>query len=442
MNWTEEQAFDKVEEALNLAGGDDVRVQFSARRRKNLRYAANEVTTSGQDDDHTLTISVSLGQQTGTAVGNQLDTDSIRELAKQAEQLARLSPPDPEFMPSLGKQTYVTSLSHAADTNPSATAQGAARCLGAARGRGLVASGFITSTDEWRAFGTRNGCRAFQRHNQATVSQTSRTPDGAGSGWHSATARRVEDLDFDRLAQISMDKAEASAQPLQTLEPGRYITLLEPSAVANMANLLRYNLNRRSMDEGRSFLSEHRGDGPLDVKLFPDWIEAYSAPGDPRCPTWSWDGEGRPHGLTRWIRKGAIRELPCDRFWAQKHGLRSLPSPPNWILSGKQGSLSELIARTQRGVLVTSLWYIRQVDPRTLEHTGLTRDGLFWIEDGRIAHPLKNMRFNDSPLGVFANAFDASASDRAVPRRGGGDAMHAPAILTSDFHFSSVSEAV
>lgn len=442
MNWTQEQALEKVEEALKLVGGDDARVRFSARRRKNLRYAANQVTTSGHDDDHTLTITISLGQQSGTAVGNQLDTDSIKALAKQAEQLARLSPPDPEYLPSLGKQTYASSPSHKPETQPSAAAQGAARCLGAARGRGLVAAGFITSTEEWRALGTRNGCRAFQKHSQATASQTARTPDAAGSGWHSITAQRTEDLDFEALSQISMEKAEASSQNLQTLAPGRYPTILEPSAVANMANLLRYSMNRRSMDEGRSFLSAHKGTSQLRAKLFPEWIEAYSSPGDTKCPTWAWDAQGRPHKLTHWIRKGTIRSLPCDRYWANTHQLQSLAAPPNWIMTGKEGQLSDLIQRTERGVLVTSLWYIRQVDPRTLEHTGLTRDGLFWIEDGRIAYPLKNMRFNDSPLGVFARAIDASASQRAVPRRGGGDAVHAPGLLTSGFHFSSVSEAV
>ena len=426
-----------VDQILAMSDGDDVSVSLRGGTRTHLRFANNQVTTSGVDEDNTLSVSVSYGTRTGTASGNQLDPDSLRAIVDSAQQLAKLAPEDPEFMPSLGPQTYLVVPSWKESTTPDALQQGCARVISHASSKGLVAAGLALSRASWEASGSKGGFFGWYRATKANISTTHRTPDGQGSGWAQRIAMRPEDLDFQGLAEVASEKAETSVGR-KPLKPGRYLTILEPACVANLMSLLSGSLNQRRMDEGRSFMKTSE----LMQPRFPTWINASSNPSDPRSPTRPYTAEGLSQVPRIWIRNGAILTLPVSRFWAKKNKKSPVPGPANWLMTGGEGTVADLIAKTERGVLVTSLWYIRAVDPRRLLYTGLTRDGIYWIEDGKISHPLTNMRWNDSPLDVLEGAVDASAPVLTQGRKGWGAPMLVPALRTKGFQFSSVSDAV
>src|SRR5690606_9328921 len=153
----------------------------------------------------------------------------------------------------------------------------------------------------------------------------------------------------------------------------------------------------------RSYFSEPGGATKLGKKLFPESVTLRSDPSAALAPGAPWGDEGLPQAPRTWLDRGRVSSLFCDRFWAQKREHEAVPPPSNLLMSGGHGSLDELIADTRRGVLVTSLFYIRFVDPRTLLLTGLTRDGVFWIEDGKLSHPVTNFRWNESPVRALEN---------------------------------------
>jgi predicted Zn-dependent protease len=426
-----------IDEILAMSDGDDVRVSLGGRTRTHIRFANNQVTTSGIDEDNTVSVSVSYGSRTGTASGNQLDPESLKAVVASAQSLAKLAPEDPEFLPSLGPQPVMVVPSWADPDRPDALQQGCASVIGVAADRGLLAAGLATASQNWHASGTKGGFFAWYGSTRADISTTHRTPDGQGSGWATRTSLRPDDLDFQGLAKTAADKAETSVNR-KPLKPGRYVTILEPACVANLMGLLAGALDQRRVDEGRSFMQA----SDLMQPRFPAWVHATSNPGDPRAPARPYTAEGLAQMRRIWIRNGALFSLPVSRFWAKKIGQSPVPGPSNWIMSGGEGTVDDLVAKTERGVLVTSLWYIRGVDPRRMMYTGLTRDGIYWIEEGKISHPLTNMRWNDSPLNVLEGAIDASAPVVTRGRTGRGGPKVVPAIRTKAFHFSSVSDAV
>jgi predicted Zn-dependent protease len=208
-----------------------------------------------------------------------------------------------------------------------------------------------------------------------------------------------------------------------------------------LLDVLLWALDARQADEGRSAFSDVLSGREHDL-LFPKTITLSSDPSDKRIPATPWDAQGLPQTRQVWIQQGKLAALSCDRYWAKQRGRAPVPAPSNAMVEGGAETLASLIAGTERGVLVTSLWYIRQVDPRSLLLTGLTRDGVFWIENGKVQHPVNNFRWNDSPISVLRNTLAASRAERAAPRGGGARPLLVPALKVGEFNFSSVSDAV
>lgn len=430
-----------AEAVLARSTADDVVVALSGGARSHLRWANNAVTTSGEDQDLRLAVTVSFGARSGTAEVNQLDDASLAAVVARAEALARVAPEDPEHQPSLGPQVFPSVETWHPSEDPDAVVRGVAHCVQEAHVRGLTAAGYVERHEGFACLATKNGLFGWNTATRASVSQTVRTPDGTGSGWAGRAAGRPEDLDFEGLAATSVEKAVASAEP-RSIAPGRYVTILEPACVAELVQLLRSSLDARAADEGRSWLSEPGGGTKVGRPLFPAWLHAWSDPSHPEVGVGPWGADGVPRGRVDWIRDGAIQTLAWDRFWARKYGRDPVPAAGNLVLEGGEGTLDALIAGTERGLLVTTLWYIREVDPRSLLHTGLTRDGVFWIEDGQVAHPVRNLRWNESPVDVLRRAVAASAPTRVAGRNGADPRMRVPALKTADFHFTAVSEAI
>jgi predicted Zn-dependent protease len=227
----------------------------------------------------------------------------------------------------------------------------------------------------------------------------------------------------------------------KAIEPGKYTVILEPAAVAVLLERIFFGLDARQADEGRSFLSMPGGKTRLGEKLVDERVNIYSDPLNPDLPTNTWNGDGRPQEKITWIEKGVVKNLSYSRYWAEKKGVKAIPGPDAAIMQGGTKSLEELIAGTKKGILVTRLYYIRDVDPQSLLLTGLTRDGTFYIENGKIQYPVKNFRFNESPVIMLNNLEELGITERIVSEESNNNYL-LPPLKVRDFTFTSLSDAV
>jgi predicted Zn-dependent protease len=282
------------------------------------------------------------------------------------------------------------------------------------------------------------GLRAEHRSTGITYSVTARTTDGTGSGWGGGGHTDASKMDGGAISRRAIGKAIASVNP-RAVEPGKYTVILEPEAVSNLLGSFAFRLDARSADEGRSYFSDAGGANKLGQQLFPEFVTISSDPAHPDAPGSLWGEDGLPTRKTAWIEKGVLKHLRYSRYWAMKKGVEPLPSPANMIMEGGNASLEDLIASTEKGILVTRFWYIRDVDPKSMLMTGLTRDGSFWIENGKVTHPVKNFRFNESPVAMLKNI---EAMSKPYRLQNGGSANLLPALKVKEFTFSSLSDAV
>ena len=443
MSLTRDEATGIIRRTLEMSKADETEVSIEANREANLRYANNEVSTSGDVSNVVITVSASFGKRRGAASINQSDDDSLRRVVQRAEETARFAPEDPESMPMLGEQKYGDRSFYdesTANAAPETRASVARHALELAKKTNLVAAGFITNSGTISALGNSRGLFAYDRLSRTTFSNTVRTREGNGSGWAGTNADRLDQMNAASLIDTAAEKAVLSKNA-RTLAPGTYTVILEPAAVADLLYYLSFQLNARSADEGRSFFSKKGGGTKVGEKILSDRVTIWSDPADPRAPGMVFTDEGLPTARNTWVENGVLKNLVYSRFWADKMKAEPVPSPVNVFMKGGNGSIADLVKSTKNGVLVTRLWYIRFLDPQSVLLTGLTRDGVFKIENGKIRHALRNFRFNDSPISVFSKL---DAMSREVRTRGSESedfSIVAPAVRTQ-FTFSSASEAV
>lgn len=429
-----------LDRALSHVKADEAELTLSGGSQGNLRFARNMPTTTGNSRNTSLTISCVLGKRVGEYTTTDLDDASIAKAVARAQELARLSPESPEYMPRLGPQSYLEVPGYEESTaklGPAERAQIAAGAIQAARKEGLEAAGYYENGESFTAMANTKGLTAYHRETGASYTLTVRSADGNGSGWAAGESFRAGAIDSDRITRRAMEKALGSRNPT-ALDPGTYPVILEPSAVGDMVKLFRWSLGRRGADEGRSYFADPTSGTKLGQKLFDDRITIYSDPTDPAAPSIPWGEDGLPLGRTMWVERGVVRNLATGRYWAQQKGLQPIPFGSNTIMTGEEHSLDDLVAATDFGLLVTSFWYIREVDPRSILYTGLTRDGLFLIEKGKIVRPVNNFRWNESPAAIFKGVEMMSRPERIVTREGNQPTL-APAMKVREFHFTSVS---
>jgi predicted Zn-dependent protease len=443
MTLSSSEARDIIDRVLKLAKADETSVSLSANREANLRYAHNEVSTSGDVSNLVVNVRSSFGKRSGSASTNQTDADSLRRVVGRAEETARFAREDPEFMAMLGAQTYEARDPYdeaTANTPPDYRANIAAKAIEAGTKRGLEMAGFFTNAGSISALGNSKGLFAYNRSTLTTFSNTARTKDGAGSGWAGANADRIAQMNPLALVETAAKKAELSRNARQ-LAPGQYTVILEPSAVADMLLYFSFQMDARNADEGRSFFSKKGGGTKIGEKIVSDKVTIWTDPADVRAPGSVYSTEGLPTAKRAVIENGVLKGLSYSRFWAQKMNANPTPTPTNIIMKGGKGTLDELVRDTKDGILVTRLWYIRSLDPQTILLTGLTRDGVFKIEGGKVRHAVKNFRWNDSPVAVLSNVDAMSQEYRARGSEAEDFAILCPAVRTK-FTFSSLSDAV
>jgi predicted Zn-dependent protease len=388
-------------------------------------------------DELDISVTTTFGTRHATATGNEADPGSLERLVARAEELARVAPEDPEHMPELGPQEFLDIDPYVPATAAITPALGvdvARSAIDPAVSRGVTASGYFEHDAGFHAVGTSKGLFAYCRSTDASYSTTARTATGGGSGWASDNARDIEAVDYAAASLRAIEKAEASRDPV-VLEPGVYPVILEPAAVSEFLGYAIWSMAARSADEGRSFFSKPGGGNKIGERVAGENITLRSDPAEPRLLGMPFAGDGLPAKPHTWIEKGALTQLAYDRYWADKQGKEPTGRPSSLVFEGGEGSLDDLIASTDRAVLVTRFWYIRSLDPQTILVTGLTRDGVFWVENGAIQHSVKNFRFNESPIAVLNKVTGLSE-----PLRVGRSLI--PAIRATEFTFSSLSDAV
>jgi predicted Zn-dependent protease len=441
--YTEQQAKAILDKVIALSTADECTATLEGSTDGNIRFALNNVSTSGVVENTSLMVQVAFGKRVGSASINEFDDASLERVVRRAEDLARLAPENPEFLPAIGKQSYTPSDTWSESTaaiDPEYRAQVAADSITPCRGNGLIAAGFLDDGRGFTATANSNGNFAYQRQTNFNYTCTVRTEDGRGSGWVGRNLQHANQFnagdDIEIAKQKALDSAEAKA-----LEPGKYTVILEPAAAAGLVSFMMNFFDARSADEGRSFLSKRGGGNKLGELVYDPQVNMVADPWHPDAPVLPWDGEGMPRQKMDIIKDGKIANMLYSRYWAQQQGKEAVARPGNLIMSGGSKSTAELVRSTQRGILVTRTWYIRMVDPQTVLLTGLTRDGTFYIENGQIKHPVKNFRFNESPV-IMLNNID----ELGKPVRVAGDesryTMVIPPMKLRDFTFTSLSDAV
>ena len=433
-----------VEKIVKMSKADEVSVNINSGYQADVRFAANQMSTSGGVVNGQVGIQSTFGKKHAVATTNDLSDESLRRAVEQSETLAKLSPDDPENMPGLGPQTYAPVNSYfdsTANLTPTERAQAALTALEPARKAGdLKAAGFIIVNAGANALGNNKGLFAYNRATNANYTLTVRTDDGTGSGWAGAEHPDWKQLNFPGLAAHAINKARLSRNPV-AIEPGRYTVILEPQAVGDLVQLMGFALAARTADEGRSAFAKQGGGNKIGEKIVDSRVTIFSDPQDPQLLGQPYDGQGLPLARQVWVENGMLKQLFYSRFWAQKQGKQPTGGPNSIKMVGGTTSMDDMIKSTPRGILVTRLWYLRAVDPRTILFTGLTRDGTFLIENGKISKAIKNFRFNESPLFLLSNLEAIGPAVRIAGTEQGGPVVM-PAIKAKDFNFTSLSDAV
>ena len=444
---TKEQAKALTDKTLSLSKAEETLVTLTGNDRANLRFARNTATTSGAASGNSLAITARFGKRSGTTTTSEFAPESLERAVRAAEEIARLSPENPELMPALPQQTYSTSkafFDDVATATPEWRASSVEAAITVSKKSEVVSAGFVETQAAFQAVANSKGLFAYDRFTAADYNLTSRTPDGTGSGWASKSFNELRFLEPGKLAGAAIEKAARSKNP-SAIEPGKYTVVLEPAALADLLVFMMFSADARQADEGRSFYSKKGGGNRIGEQILGDKVQIYSDPANPVAPSLSFDGEGQAIKRLEFVQNGVLKDLFYSRYWAEKSGKAPTAGPGNLIMDGGKATMDELIAGTERGVLVTRFWYIRPLDPQTLLFTGLTRDGLFLIEKGKVTRPVKNMRWNESPVVAFNNIEAMTPAERAVSGEGIGSAglaVMCPAARIREFTFSSASDAV
>jgi predicted Zn-dependent protease len=408
------------------------------------RFANNGIHQNVAEHGLTVSVRTVAGARTARATTNRTDEDSLRAAIEASLSLAQSQPRDPRLLPLPGKQRYraVNRLvKQTAALTPEDRARAVRRACDLAVKKGQVAAGIFSSEQSQAALGNSRGLFAAYSDTHAVFSITMQ--EGAAASWAKANAADVRDIDPQKLAERASEKAHRATNATE-LAPGRYTVILEPAAVLDLVGFLFYDFAATALQDKRSCFNDRMG-----KQVFGKNITITDDVYHPLQLGAPFDGEGIPRQRVLLVDRGVPRNLVYSRSAAKATGRKptghgfALPNeygeaPMNLVFSGGDSSLEEMIASTDRGLLVTRLWYIREVDPYEKIMTGMTRDGLFLVEKGQVGSAVRNFRFNQSLLEMLRNVEKMSPAERAT----GEEAfeMVVPALKVRDFHFSEVTK--
>ena len=453
-----------VERALELSTADGCVVIADEESSANLRWAGNALTTNGVTRGRTLTVIATVDGKEGTASGvvsrSAVTAADLEPLVRAAEAAARGAGPAEDAQPLVTGTPASPDFTDAPAETSSAVFADFAPALGEAfaraRAGGRELYGFANHELVSTYVGTSTGLRLRHDQPNGTLEVNAKSPDRLRSAWAGRSTRDFKDVDptaLDAELAVRLGWAERKIE----LPAGRYETLLPPTAVADLLIYQMWSAAARDAVEGRTVFSKPGGGTRLGERLSPLPLTLRSdphAPGLESAPfviahssgdDASVFDNGLPVPPTEWIAEGELKRLTTTRHSAALTGLDLSPGFGNLILDGGgEKSLEEMVAGTSRGLLLTCLWYIREVDPATLLLTGLTRDGVYLVEDGQVVGEVNNFRFNESPVDLLSRATEAGRTEKTLPREWGDWFTRAamPALRIPDFNMSSVSKGV
>lgn len=450
---TLDEARTLTKKILSFATVPEVDISVVAGRRAHLRFARNAASTSGVSESTTINVTAWKGKRKASvsaslAAGSGQES-ALRNLAAEAEALAALSPEDQEYLPLLGPQKYLESNAYdrsTAELPAAARAKAVGEAIAHAKSKKLVAAGIFRNSGVTHVLANSAGLFAYFPISSVSFAITARTADGAGSGYAAVSSVQIKSLDAREAAAIAAQKA-VDSRGARELPPGTYTAILEPQAVADLSSSLLFALTARSADEGRSVFAAPGGKTRIGEKIFDERVNIWTDPQHAVVPASSYSSDGYPTAEAHLVRNGVLQNLTNSRYWAKQKGRQPGPFFVNLIMDGEGRSLSEMIASTERGVLLTRLWYVRPVDPQQALVTGLTRDGSFYVEKGKVLHPIRNFRFNESLVRLLGEVELLGTPQRVQSSEGmnygdGSMPMMLPAVKVKSFRFTSLSEAV
>lgn len=457
-----EKAHDIFQRIKKFSTADDVEVLMAGGHSALTRFANNTIHQNVAEENYVISVRSVMGGKTARATTNKFDDASLKRVVESAESITRVQHADPDLLPmatpaEVGDSAPPSNryFEETAAITPEERAEGVREIVAVAKKHQLTAAGIFSTSESLEAIFNSRGVARFHTQTSSEISVTMLA--GNSSGWQKANYPSVERLDPFLLAETAAKKATASADPKE-LSPGKYTVILEPAAVLDLAGFMFWDFGGLAILDQRSFLTNRVGE-----KVFGDNINIFD---DVRHPLQSgpgFDGEGVPRQRVQLVDRGVAKQLVYARGTAVKmrksehagkvgeilptgHGF-PLPNeigeaPMNIVIEdateSDPKSVEQMVAGTERGVLVTRLWYIREVDPYEKILTGMTRDGTFYVEDGQLRHGVLNFRFNESLLHMLSNV-----EEMGTPVRASGEEsfdMVVPPMKVRDFNFTEVTK--
>jgi predicted Zn-dependent protease len=445
-----------LDAAARLGGADETIVLVGDRVATSLRWANNSMTTNGLSTArNTTVISIARSRDTarvGTVTSAEVDPSAIEELVAASQAAAAAAPEARDAAPLLSGDTAPADWDAPVPvTGPEVFSAITGPLADGFRGADRL-FGFAQHALDTTFLATSSGLR--RRYTQPTGSVEINAKRDGASAWVGVGTPDFAAVPTDSLLEQLSTRLGWAKRRVE-LPPGRYETILPPSAVADMMIYLAWSMSGRGAQEGRTALSAADGGTRVGEKLTDLPLTLYSDPAAPglRCTpfvatsisseTLSVFDNGMDIGRVDWIRDGAVNALAYPRAAAAEFGVPVAVAASNMVMTGDGTDLADMIGQTERGLLLTTLWYMREVDPTTLLMTGLTRDGVYLVEDGEVTAAVNNFRFNESPLDLLRRASQAGVSEPTLPREWGDWVTRTamPPLRIPDFHMSSVSQA-
>lgn len=454
---TREKAHDIFERVRKASSLDEVEVLISGGENALTRFANNTVTQNVADETYEVSVRVAIEGKTARASTNKIDDESLRNVVRQAEALARVQERDPDLLPMAtaaeagsteGPNRY---FEETASLGPLGRAEHVAQMVGVAKGLNLTAAGVYASGRHVDAIFNSRGVSKYHVQSHAEASITMIAPDS--SGWQKANAPDARQFDAKHLAEVAAQKAKDSARPRE-IAPGKYTVILEPAAVLDLVGFMFWDFSGLALLEQRSFLTNR-----METQLFGENISITDDVYHPLQSGPAFDGEGMRRDRVELVKQGRVNKAVFSRgsaALAKRHPdeklgeVRStghgfpLPNemgeaPLNVVFAapGNGRTVDEMVSSTDRGILVTRLWYIREVEPYEKLLTGMTRDGTFWVENGKVEYGLRNFRFNQSVVELLQNVMEMSEPVRASGEESFD--MVVPAMKVNGFNFTEVT---
>ncbi|MBW4648998.1 MAG: TldD/PmbA family protein [Kastovskya adunca ATA6-11-RM4] len=437
----QDQALSLIESVINQSEAEGVFVRVGAEESALSRFSENQISQNVSQSEFSLTITSYFGTRSASASTTETEPDAIKAALRRSEELAQIAPEDPEWVPLLPPQSY-EDRTPAFDTatatlSPLERGELIQRVCAESAAAKVDGSGTLSTETSVQAIGNSQGLRAYNQGTNVSYSYTARIEDG--SSWSQRTAWAVEQLPIASLTQQIIERALASRQP-RDVKPGKYPVVFDGAALADLLPWVMWNLEARAADEGRSFMSRTDESGKpvgnrLGEPLFSPLVQVQRHAAHPLLQMGTFFSDGLSNSSLEVIKDGIPQFLAYSRYWAAQQGKEPTGAMFPIVMTGSSQSLTDLIASTERGILVSRAWYVRYVNARTLEVTGMTRDGTFWIEDGQIAYPIKNLRFNQL-LPEMLRDIDAVS----MVHRFGNSVV--PGVRVKEFNFSSVTDSV